>query len=96
MRRDQSVTPASAGASRATIRDVAETAGVSLGTVSNFLNDVKPIAPATRARIEDAIEQLDFVPNRTLRTMHGGRAPAIGYVVSDSPDPFFVEVARGI
>ncbi len=86
----------SAGASRATVRDVADAAGVSLGTVSNFLNDVKPIAPATRSRIEKAIESLDFVPNRSLRTMRGGRTQAIGYVVSDSPDPFFVEVARGI
>lgn len=85
-----------AHASRATIRDVAERAGVSLGTVSNFLNDIKPVAPATRERIENAIETLRFVPNRALRTMRGGRANAVGYVVSDTPDPFFVEVARGI
>ncbi len=85
-----------ASASRATVRDVAQAAGVSLGTVSNFLNAVKPIAPETRARIESAIDQLDFVPNRALRTMHGGHSGAIGYVVPDSPDPFFVELARGV
>ncbi|TFC50488.1 LacI family transcriptional regulator [Cryobacterium sp. TmT2-59] len=82
--------------SGSTIRDVARVAGVSLGTVSNYLNDVKPISPKTRVRIEQAIENLEFVPNRALRTMHGGRSPAIGFVVSDSPDPFFVEVARGV
>lgn len=83
-------------AARPTIRDVAERAAVSLGTVSNFLNDNKPIAPRTRARIEDAIADLGFVPNRAVKVMRGERAPAIGYVVSDSPDPFFVEVARGV
>ena len=81
---------------RPTIRDVATAASVSLGTVSNYLNDGKPIAPETRSRIERAIAELDFVPNRAVKVMRGGRAPAIGYVVSDSPDPFFVEVARGI
>lgn len=81
---------------RPTIRDVAEAAAVSIGTVSNYLNEVKPIAPATRERIEQAIADLEFVPNRAVKVMRGARAPAIGYVVSDSPDPFFVEVGRGI
>lgn len=80
----------------ATIRDVAELAQVSLGTVSNYLNGTKPIAAGTRERIEAAIEQLSFVPNSAGRIVRGGRSPAIGFVVPDAPDPFFAELGRGI
>ena len=79
-----------------TIRDVAERAGVSTGTVSNFLNDTKPIAPRTRARIDEAITELRFVPNHASRVMRGERTAAVAFIVSDAPDPFFNEVARGI
>jgi LacI family transcriptional regulator len=79
-----------------TIRDVAERAGVSIATVSNYLNDTKPIASRTRARIESAISDLRFVPNSASRIMRGGRNAAVGFVALDAPDPFFVAVARGI
>lgn len=80
----------------ATIRDVAHTAGVSVGTVSNFLNDTKPIAPETRRKIEETIARLGFVPNNASRVMRGHRSLAIGLVVPDSPDPFFTDLARGV
>ncbi|QNA93534.1 LacI family transcriptional regulator [Microbacterium sp. Se63.02b] len=80
----------------ATIRDVAHAAGVSVGTVSNFLNDTKPIAPDTRQRIEETIARLGFVPNNASRVMRGHRSLAIGLIVPDSPDPFFTDLARGV
>src|SRR6185369_3340473 len=46
-----------------TIRDVAAAAGVSLGTVSNYLNRPNSVAIATRARIRAAIDSLGFVRN---------------------------------
>jgi LacI family transcriptional regulator len=79
-----------------TVRDVADLAQVSLGTVSNYLNGTKPVAARTRERIEAAIEQLNFVPNSAGRIVRGGRSHAIGFVVPDAPDPFFAEVGRGI
>jgi LacI family transcriptional regulator len=79
-----------------TVRDVAELARVSLGTVSNYLNGTKPVAARTRERIELAIRQLNFVPNSAGRIVRGGRSHAIGFVVPDAPDPYFAEVARGI
>lgn len=81
---------------RATIREVARLAEVSLGTVSNYLNDNKPIAPETRERIESAIEQLGFIPNAGVRVMRGGRSHAIAFLIPDSGNPFLVEVSRGI
>ncbi|MET0887359.1 MAG: LacI family DNA-binding transcriptional regulator [Mycetocola sp.] len=80
----------------ATIRDVALFAQVSVGTVSNYLNNTKPIGAATRLKIEDAIERLDFVPNSAVRIVLGGRAPVIAFLVPDAANPFFAEVARGI
>lgn len=81
---------------RATIREVARLAEVSLGTISNYLNDNKPIAPETRDRIEAAIDQLGFIPNAGVRVMRGGRSHAIAFLIPDSGNPFLVEVSRGI
>lgn len=61
-------------AARSSIRDVAERAAVSVGTVSNFLNDTKPIAPATAERIRAAIDELGFIPNAAVRVMQGARS----------------------
>ncbi len=78
-----------------TIRDVAATAGVSLGTVSNYLNRPNSVAPQTRARIQKAIEELGFVRNAGAALMRSGRARTIGLVVLDVTNPFFTELARG-
>ncbi|MFE2500044.1 LacI family DNA-binding transcriptional regulator [Streptomyces scopuliridis] len=83
-------------ARKATIREVAERAGVSVGTVSNFVSDKKPISPSTRERIESAIRDLGWIPNAAVRVVKGGRSPVIGFLIPDSSNPFFTEVANGI
>ncbi|AQX78937.1 hypothetical protein BWO91_02020 [Plantibacter flavus] len=83
-------------AAQSTIRDVARVAGVSIGTMSNYLNGTKPLAESTRKRIDAAIEELQFVPNVAVRVMRGGRSHVIAFIVPDSGNPFFLEVARGI
>ncbi|MFJ6651498.1 LacI family DNA-binding transcriptional regulator [Microbacterium sp. NPDC091313] len=80
----------------ATIRDVAERARVSVGTVSNYLNETKPIAPATADRIRQAISDLRFIPNTAVRIVRGARNHAIGLLIPDPSNPFFNELARGI
>ncbi len=67
-----------------------------MGTISNYLNDSKPITPETRERIEAAIDQLGFIPNAGVRVMLGGRSRAIAFLIPDSGNPFLVEVSRGI
>lgn len=81
---------------RSTIRDVAHRAGVSVGTMSNFLNDNKRVAPATRRRIEAAIRDLNFIPNSAVRVVLGGRSHVIALIVPDAANPFFIDVARGV
>jgi LacI family transcriptional regulator len=79
-----------------TIKDVAVRAGVSLGTVSNHINRTKAIKPATAWRIDQAIAELDFVPNRAVRTLRGNRSHVVGLVVPDATNPFFMELARHV
>ncbi len=80
---------------KATIRDVAKKAKVSLGTVSNVLNDPERVAPATRNRVLKAIEVTGFVRNIAARQLRGGGSKAVGIVILDSSNPFFTEMIRG-
>ena len=81
---------------RLTIRDVAERAGVSVGTVSNAFNRPDLVADDTLARIRETIDEIGFVRNAAARQLRGARSPAIGLVVLDIDNPFFTEVARGV
>jgi LacI family transcriptional regulator len=78
-----------------TISDVAEWAGVSVGTVSNVVNRPERVADATRERVRDAIAKLGWVPNGSAATLRAGRATLVGLIVPDIRNPFFTEVARG-
>jgi len=97
--RERSVEPSSNGRQgprRLTIRDVAERAGVSLGTVSNVLNRPGLVAPTTRARVQTAMEELGFIRNTAAHQLRGGNSRSIGVVVLDVSNSFFTETIRGI
>lgn len=81
---------------RPSISDVARHAGVSLGTVSNVLNRPDRVSPATRAKVEQSIDELSFVPSGPARQLRAGSISTVGAVVLDIANPFFTEVARGI
>ncbi|WP_222195853.1 LacI family DNA-binding transcriptional regulator [Modestobacter italicus] len=75
--------------------DVARAAGVSLGTVSNVLNNPGKVAEGTRRRVETAIEQLGFVRNGAARSLSSGTSSTFGFVVIDLSNSFFLDMARG-
>jgi LacI family transcriptional regulator len=79
----------------ANITNVAKRAGVSLGTVSNVLNRPERVAPATRERVLQAIEELGFVRNEAARQLRAGRSRTIGLLVLDVGNPFFTDLAAG-
>jgi len=58
---------------RPTIRNVAELAGVSHQTVSRVINDFSGVLPETRAKVEEAIKELDYRPNAIARSMAQGQ-----------------------
>ncbi|MBE1488439.1 LacI family DNA-binding transcriptional regulator [Plantactinospora soyae] len=78
------------------IRDVASHAGVSMGTVSNVLNQPELVASATRARVLASIDELGFVPNHAARQLRRGRSRTLGLVVLDVANPFFTDIAKGV
>lgn len=69
---------------RRTIRDVGDRARVSIGTVSNVLNAPHLVAAETRRRVLEAVEELDYRPNRAARSLAGRRTHLVAYRL---PDP---------
>jgi LacI family transcriptional regulator len=77
------------------VHDVAKSAGVSVGTVSNVLNHPHKVAPSTVKRVQKAIETLGFIRNDVARQLRVGHSQTIGLVVLDVRNPFFTDIARG-
>jgi LacI family transcriptional regulator len=77
------------------IRDVAQLAGVSVGTVSNVLNKPDEVSADSLARVQKAIDQLGYVRNDAARRLRAGISSTVGFVVLDGQNPFFNEVVRG-
>jgi DNA-binding LacI/PurR family transcriptional regulator len=80
-----------------TTHDVARRAGVSQATVSLVLsgNPRARVAAATRERVMEAAEALGYRPNILARGLVRGRSYAIGVVVPDLTNPFFLDVVTG-
>lgn len=79
----------------ASVRDVAIAAGVSVGTVSNVMNNPTKVAAKTVARVQAAIDELGFVRNDAARQLRAGKSRSVGLVVLDVRNPFFTDLARG-
>ena len=77
------------------IKEVAERAGVSVGTVSNVLNRPEIVAPATKRRVQESIQALGFVRNEAARHLRAGRSRTVGLIVLDVANPFFTDIAEG-
>jgi DNA-binding LacI/PurR family transcriptional regulator len=83
-------------ASRSTIYDVAALAGVSARTVSRVVNDEVGFGEATRVRVLEAIEKLEYRPNMLARALITRRTGTVGLVVPQMVDPFFAELVDGV
>lgn len=79
-----------------TIYEVAEKAGVGIGTVSRVLNDSPQITPATRAKVLKAIKQLNFQPHAMAQGLARRKTHTIGVIVPFFTGYFYVELLRGI
>jgi LacI family transcriptional regulator len=80
----------------ATIRDVAQRAGVSIATVSRVLNESTRVSESTRQRVWAAFDDLDFSPNGAARSLTTRRTNVLGVLLPDLYGEFFSEVIRGI
>lgn len=81
---------------RPTGKDVARRAGVSPKTVSNVLTGVVSVSPRTKARVEQAMQELNYVPNHSARSLRNGRSGLIGLALPDLSTPYSAELAHHV
>ena len=81
---------------RATIREVADAAGVSRSTASRALSGNGYAAPEVRDRVRAAAKQLGYVVDVTARSLKQGTSRSVGVLVSDLRNVFYAELASGI
>jgi DNA-binding LacI/PurR family transcriptional regulator len=79
-----------------TLHDVARVAGVSIKTVSNVVNDYPHVSAATRARVLQAIADLDYRPNLSARGLRLGKTGVIGLAIPELRQNYFAELADAI
>ena len=80
----------------AKIRDVAQEAGVSVGTVSMVLNHPDYGSPAIRQKVQAAVEKLQYVPSEMARNLSLKRTMTVGVIVPTVAHPFFAELVEGL
>ena len=80
----------------ATIKDVAQKAGVGVGTVSRVLTGRGYVSEEARQKVSEAIKAMNYVPSALARAMMTKRSMTIGVALPDLTNPFFPSLVRGI
>jgi DNA-binding LacI/PurR family transcriptional regulator len=78
-----------------TIKEVADLAGVSVGTVSHVVSGAVPVSEPLRLKVESAIRELDYHPNHVARSLKTSRTRTLGIIVPDMTISFYPLVIRG-
>jgi DNA-binding LacI/PurR family transcriptional regulator len=78
-----------------TIKEVAELAGVSVGTVSHVITGSVPVTEPLRRKVQAAIKRLDYHPNHIARSLKTSKTRTLGIIVPDLTISFFPQVIRG-
>lgn len=81
---------------RARLKDVAARAGVSLKTVSNVVHGYPYVTDETRARVQAAIEELNYRPNLSARSLRKGRSGILALALPRLDEPYFAELASWV
>ncbi|KRL93244.1 catabolite control protein A [Levilactobacillus hammesii] len=79
-----------------TIYDVAREAAVSMATVSRVVNGNPNVKPATRKKVLEVIDRLDYRPNAVARGLASKKTTTIGVIIPDVTNAYFSSLARGI
>lgn len=80
----------------ATIKDVAQEAGVSIATVSNYLNKTKPVSRQVSAKIAKAIDKLQYTQNLAAKSLKSNVYSSIGVILPNLTDSYYLQIFQGI
>lgn len=80
----------------ATIKDVAQLAGVGVGTVSRVVSGKGSVAPSTAERVRDAIQKLDFRPSHAARSLLSGSSQMVGVYIPILKGTFYTPILQTI
>ncbi|MCI8996244.1 MAG: extracellular solute-binding protein [Lachnospiraceae bacterium] len=80
----------------ATIKDVARMAGVSIATVSNYLNQTKPVSREAASKVQAAVEALQYSPNLSAKSLKSNAYTDIGIILPNFDDSYYVQIFQGI
>ena len=78
-----------------TIRDVAAKAGVSIATVSKFINSTQRFTAAVERKIQAVIDELQYHSNPLARSMITGKTGSVGVAILDIGNPHFTSMVKG-
>lgn len=79
---------------KASIKDIAKEAGVTISTVSHVLNDSKNVTPPTAEKVRNAVKKLGYRPNRIARSLRTRSTEAVGVIVPDIKNPFYAIIIQ--
>lgn len=79
-----------------TRKDVANSANVSVATVSNVFNNTKYVSPEIKERVIEAAEALNYKPNHFAKMLNSEYSFQIGVMVDNLQNPFYGEIVEGI
>lgn len=80
----------------ATMKQIAERAQVSIGTVSHVVNGTAPVRDKLRNRVLEVIASLGYQPSQLARGLRRDSTNMLGMVIPDITNPFFPGVVRGV
>lgn len=79
----------------ATIRDVAKLAGVSVATVSRYINDKGSVNEENQRKVGEVVRALNYTPNEVARSLNKKKSKFIGLLVPQIDNPYFSSIIRG-
>jgi LacI family transcriptional regulator len=80
----------------ATMKQVAQRAGVSISTVSHVINNTRIVSSDVRQRVQGVIDELRYIPSAVARSLKNDKTNTIGVLVPNSSNPYFAELIRWI
>jgi DNA-binding LacI/PurR family transcriptional regulator len=78
------------------IKEIAKRAGVSVATVSRVLNHPESVAPDTKERILNVMEESEYTPNWFARGLNFNKTDTIGLLLPNILNPSYMEIAKGV